>query len=293
MSSIESQNIRKSIESNIVNLNIPVEIQRKEWESFALNVKLPENIKIESKYIENIFTEWISARNSDDKKIILYFHGGGYTTGSCITHRAIASKISLSTNKTVVLFNYSLSPENKFPQALLDSIKVYYWLYKNHTNQKNIIFGGDSSGGGLALTTILSLRDDYIPLPSSLFLISPWLDLSCKGESYISRKELDPLVAYECLKKDAHYYLTETDFKIPIISPLSMNLGNLPPMLIQVGDHEILLSDSIRLAERATNFSVRVELKVWNEMWHVWPAWDMPESDQAIIEIAEFIKSTE
>jgi epsilon-lactone hydrolase len=293
MASIESENYRKSIIKNNIDLDIPIDIQRAKWENFALTVKLSENINIKHLDIENIHTEWISTDNFNNTKVILYFHGGGYTAGSCITHRELASRIAISTERMVVLFNYGLSPENKFPQAIIDSEKVYLWLCQNHTNAGNIVFGGDSAGGGLALTTILSLRDKNNLLPSSIFLISPWIDLSCNGDSYISRKELDPMVIYEGLKKDAIEYLGETDIENPLISPLSMSLKNIPPMLIQVGDHEILLSDSTRLAEKARYFGVKVNLKIWDNMWHVWHAWNMPESKMAIDEIREFIKDNE
>jgi epsilon-lactone hydrolase len=293
MASTESEIYRKSIVKNNIDLNIPIDIQRANWENFVLTLKLSDNIKITHLDIENIHTEWISTDSFNNTKVILYFHGGGYTAGSCITHRELASRIAITTGRMVVLFNYGLSPENKFPQAIIDSEKIYLWLCQNHTNASNIVFGGDSAGGGLALTTILYLRDKNFLLPSSIFLISPWIDLFCTGESYISRKELDPMVIYEGLIKAAIEYLGETDLETPLISPLSMNLKNLPPMLIQVGDHEILLSDSTRLADKAKYFGVKVVLKIWDKMWHVWHAWNMPESKMAIDEISAFIKDNE
>lgn len=293
MASIESKNHRKLIVKNNADENIPISILRQEWENFVLTIKLPDNINIEQKDIENIHTEWISIDKQKNKKVILYFHGGGYTTGSCITHRELASKLAISSERTVILFNYSLSPENKFPQAILDSKKIYLWLCQNYTDAKNIVFGGDSSGGGLALTTVILLRDNNILLPSSVFLISPWIDLNCAGESYITRKEIDPILTYEDLKKNSTEYLGSSKIETELASPLSMSLNNLPPMHIIVGDHEIILSDSIRLSEKLKNNNSKVSIKVWDEMWHVWLAWDMPESDQAMIEIREFIKENE
>jgi acetyl esterase/lipase len=293
MASIESKNYRKLIVKNNADVNVPISILRQEWESFALTIKLPDNINIEQKDIENIHTEWISIEKQKNKKVILYFHGGGYTTGSCITHRELASKLARSSERTVILFNYSLSPENKFPKAILDSKKIYLWLCQNYTDAKNIVFGGDSSGGGLALTTVISLRDNNVFLPSSVFLISPWIDLNCTGESYKTRKEIDPMLTYEDLKKNSKEYLGTSKIEIELASPLSMCLKNLPPIHIIVGDHEIILSDSIRLSEKLKFNNSKVSLKVWDEMWHVWLAWDMPESDKAMIEIREFIKENE
>jgi acetyl esterase/lipase len=188
--------------------------------------------------------------------------------------------------------DYRLAPEYPFPAAIEDVTKAYRWLIKSGTQPHQIIMGGDSSGGGLAMSTLLSLRDSGDPLPSAVILLSPWLDLALTGESLVSRAHLDPLVSQEGLRACAKHYIGDRDPKDPLISPLYADLHSLPPMLIHVGDHELLLSDAIRLADRAQAANVEVKLDVWPEMWHVWHAWaaSLPEGQEALNQIGGYVR---
>jgi acetyl esterase/lipase len=152
---------------------------------------------------------------------------------------------------------------------------------------------GDSSGGGLVVSALLSLRDNQERLPAAAVLLSPWLDLALSGETITSRAALDPVVSLAGLRTAAQYYLGDGDPTAPLASPVYADLSSLPPLLIQVGDHELLLSDSLRLADRAKAAGVEIQLEVWPEMWHVWHGWaaSLPEAQEALHRIGDFVRS--
>jgi acetyl esterase/lipase len=204
----------------------------------------------------------------------------------------LAARLCLASKLRVLLIDYRLAPEHPFPAAVEDAGKAYQWLLASGIAPEQIVIGGDSAGGGLALSTLLWLRERDVALPGATVLISPWLDLALTGPSLHTRAEVDPLCSIEGLRLAASYYLGSTDAKTPLASPLYGDLHGLPPLLIQVGDHEILLSDSTRLAEKAKAAGVDVSLEIWNEMWHVWHGWaaTLPEAQQAIERIGAFIQ---
>jgi acetyl esterase/lipase len=169
-------------------------------------------------------------------------------------------------------------------------VAAYRWLLQYGFSAHQIILGGDSAGGGLVLAALVKLRDDGLPLPAAAFLMSAWVDLALAGSTMQTHAHLDPLTSYTDLYKAARLYLAQVDPKAPLASPLYADLHDLPPLLIQVGGHEVLLSDSLRLAEKAQAAGVEVQLEVWEEMWHVWHGWPtLPEAQEAINHIAKFV----
>jgi monoterpene epsilon-lactone hydrolase len=191
-----------------------------------------------------------------------------------------------------LLPDYRLAPEFPFPAALDDSVRVYCWLLKSGIVPKHIVIGGDSAGSGLAASLLLALKKRDIQLPAAAVLVSAWLDLSLSGESYQSRAHVDPLTSRQELQDAVSLYIGDRDPREPFISPLFADLASLPPLLIQVGDHEVLLSDSVAFAEKAAHSNVEVELQVWEGMWHVFQAWSagLPEGQQALDEIGRFVR---
>jgi acetyl esterase/lipase len=192
----------------------------------------------------------------------------------------------------VLLLDYRLAPEHPFPAAVHDTVAAYQWLLACGTPPEQIVMGGDSSGGGLALAAMLWLREHALAVPAAGVLLSPWLDLALTGSSIQSHATIDPLVSQESLRLAASYYMGDADPKTPLASPVYADLRGLPPLLIQVGAHEVLLSDSTRLAEQARAVGVDVTIEVWDAMWHVWHAWAevLPEGKQAIERIGTFIR---
>lgn len=264
--------------------------RRKEWESEAKLFKIPRSININKKDIDGVYTEWVSHKKCDAKGLILHFHGGGYVSGSCTTHRKLAVKLALATNQVVVLVDYRLAPENPYPAGINDCIKVYKWIIKNYTNEKNIALSGDSAGGELVMSTLLSLKQQSVVLPKAGVLMSPWTDLTLSGQSYITRGDIEAQLTKENLQEAADGYLNGVDAKDPIASSIFADLSSMPPLLIQVGDEEILLSDSETLAARAIEQGVDAKIEIWDQMWHVWHGYPVTEADEAIKNIAEFLK---
>jgi len=272
-----------------------IEQIREDWVAMTAQANLPEGTMIDKTIVDSLSAEWVKAINvpAGKEQTILYFHGGGFYSGSAVTHRGLAARISAASGVRVLVVEYRLAPENKFPAANDDCLLAYRWLIRNGISSKNIILGGDSAGGGLVIMTLLSLRDACDPLPKAAFMLSPIGDLiNFDGESYESRAEVDPMLSRNLCQLSANYYFDSSAIKPPILSPINENLSGLPSLLIQVGDHEVLLSDSIRLAERAKEANVDVKLEIWDEMWHLFHSFGaiVPEARQAIDNIGKFIK---
>jgi len=226
--------------------------------------------------------------------VILYLHGGGYVLGGCATHRNLAARLALAADARVIVPEYRLAPEHPFPIAVEDAAAVYEALLESGIFPSRLAVAGDSAGGGLAAALLLSLRDSRRPLPALAVLISPWSDLSLSGDSYRTRADLDPIDRVLPLRRMAQCYLGKhSDPKAPLASPIFGDLSGLPPMLVQVGDHEVLLDDATRLAQKARGALVDVELKIWPEMWHGWhlaaPA--LPEANEAISQAGAYVRA--
>lgn len=258
---------------------------RLEWNTFAAAQPLPSEIEVESLVIESVNCEYISRKNQHYDGTIMWFHGGGYVTGSCITHRQMAAKLALRVNYKVLLFDYGLAPEAPYPQALNQALAIYKTL-----KAEEIIFVGDSAGGGLALATSLKLKSVKEALPKKLVLLSPWTDLSLSGPSMIGNYHKEPMLTLGDLATCAHRYLVDTDPKDVYVSPLFGQLEGLPETLIHVGTDEILLDDSLRLYDKMNQAGLVVHLKEWTDLWHCFHGWDIPEADKAFDEIARFIQ---
>jgi acetyl esterase/lipase len=212
--------------------------------------------------------------------------------GSPETHRELACLISAFTNAAVLALDYRLAPEHPFPAAVEDAVSAYEWLLRQGYTNEHIAIGGDSSGGGLALQTLLSLRDAGSPLPAAVFLISPQTDwVRFDGESYVTRADVDFWYTPDMYRLTASSYVGDTDPGTPLLSPVNMALLGLPPLCVHVGDNDVLLSDSTRLVERARACNVEVQFKTWPGMWHVFQgaARFVPEARQSIREIGRFV----
>lgn len=268
-----------------------VEQGRRSWEETARNTPLSPETRIEALDADGVKCEKISCGEISDAKLIVHFHGGGYNAGSCLTHRDFAARLSSAAHAPVLVPEYRLAPEAPYPAAVEDAVHVYQWLLKSGVAPTRIIVLGDSAGGGLAAALLLALKEKGEPLPLGGVLISAWLDLSLSGQSYDTRTEVERLTSREDLADAAQLYIGEHDPREPLISPLFGDLAGLPPLLIQAGDYEVLLSDSLGFTEKTVAVGCQVELQVWEGMWHVWHGWaaDLPEARQAIAEVGRFV----
>ncbi len=235
--------------------------------------------------------EWIAAPGAAQDRVILYLHGGGYVMGSIKTHRAMIARISRAAQAKALALDYRLAPEHPFPAAVEDAAAAYRWLLAQGYKPGKIVISGDSAGGGLVLATLLALRDAQTPLPAAAVPISAWSDMEGTGASMKTRASKDPMVANGSLLDMAKVYVGNADRRNPLASPLHGDYRGLPPMLMQVGDAEILLDDSTRVAEKAKAAGVKVDLEVWPEMVHVWHVYAkiLPEGQQAIDRIGRYV----
>ncbi|HEY1851214.1 MAG TPA: alpha/beta hydrolase [Candidatus Binataceae bacterium] len=251
------------------------------------------DVKCEAVSAGGVPAEWIVPPNAANDRVILYLHGGGYVMGSINTHRAMIARIARASEAKALALNYRMAPEDPFPTAVDDATAAYRWLLAQGYKPGKIVISGDSAGGGLTLATLLALRDAGIPLPAAAVPISPWADLEGTGASIQTRAAADPMVDKAGLLRMAQMYAGDSDPKNPLISPIYADYKGLPPMLIQVGDAEILLDDSTRVAERARAAGIKVELEAWPEMFHVWHVFAkiLPEGQQAIDRIGEYVRA--
>ncbi len=229
----------------------------------------------------------------DSANVILYFHGGVYVIGSANASMPLVADLARRTRSKVVSVDYRLAPEHPHPAAVEDAMALYEGLLSQGTAPGNIAFSGESAGGGLVVAALLAISDVGTPMPSAAFVMSPWVDLTVSGASIIDKQEVDPLLTGEGLRWGAGNYVGGADPSAPYISPIFADLTGLPPLLIQVGSHEILLSDAVRLADRAANSDLAVTLDVVPGVPHVFQAYAavLDEGDAALNRATDFPKT--
>lgn len=223
---------------------------------------------------------------------VLFLHGGAYRTGAPATYRHFTWRIAAAARASVLAIDYRLAPEHPFPAALEDAVAAFRWLLAAGAKPGKILIMGDSAGGGLALATLLKLRDERCPLPGAAVALSPWTDLALTGASLKLNARSDPMLEVEHLPALVEEYLAGADPRLPYASPLYGDLTGLPPTLIQVGGDEILRDDAVRMHERLQRAGCEAELEIWPRMPHVWQAFApvLPEARQAIDRIGDFAR---
>ncbi len=274
--------------------NVEVEEQRSEMENFVKLFAMPDDIECTPVDLGDILGEWNQVRGQVPCANILYLHGGGYCLGSINSHRELSARISRAAQSRSLVIAYRLAPENPFPAAVEDALSAYRWMLKQGIPSSQIVIAGDSAGGGLTLAILAALRDAGDPLPCAAVCISPWTDMLATGASIVANDKIDPMINGKVIAWFAKYYLgNEGDPKNPLASPLYADFQEFPPLLIQVGSDETLLDDSRRVAEKAKQAGVEVELQIWPQMTHVWHFFGhfLPEAGQAIQQIGEFIQA--
>ncbi len=267
------------------------ELRDKTKKAGKLFGKLPKEIEHSAFHIGDMYAEWVMPSNAAKDKAILYFHGGGYVLGSAEGHRTHIAKFVKGSNVPAMSFDYRLAPEHPYPAALEDALTAYRYLLDQGIEPANIVFVGDSAGGGLCLATLLAARENDLPIPAAAAVLSPWTDLKCTGDTLTSLQEVDALTWTESWHVFAKYYVADSNPELPTISPLYGDLTGLPPILIYVGGHEVLLDDSVRFADKARAAGVDITLRIGEGMFHCYPvcAPMFPEATAAMAEICGFI----
>ena len=229
-------------------------------------------------------------RGHDRSKVILYCHGGGYTSGNLGYARVLAAKMANATGCEVLAFQYRLAPEFPYPAALEDALEAWEYLMHQGWGAKNVILAGDSAGGNLALELTLALKEAGRFLPGRLVLFSPWTDMTASGASYTQREALDPMLTEQYIRSVRSAYAPGVDYSQPQFSPLFADLSGLPPTLIQVGEREILASDSEQLQKALIAAGVPCVLQSWPDMWHVFQMFPLKSAGDAMTAIADFLR---
>ncbi len=220
--------------------------------------------------LDGTHCEWVSLNRAHvHKQVIMHCHGGGYSTGSSLYARTLTAKLASCTGMEVLSFDYRLAPEHPYPAALEDAMKVWDYLMRVGYGARDVILTGDSAGGNLALALTLKLKEQGRFLPRGLVLMSPWTDLTSTGESFTSKKDVDPVLNPGYLERMIHAYARGEDLTNPFVSPLFGDFRGFPPTYVQVGENEMLLSDSMRLVDRLKEAGVVAKLDVFENMWHV------------------------
>ncbi|MGO9389399.1 alpha/beta hydrolase [Rhodoblastus sp.] len=252
-----------------------------------------EDVRLENVAIGGNPAEFSSVAKADPSGVLLFFHGGGYCSGSILSHRRMVTEAGRACGLRTLAVGYRLAPENPFPASFEDAIAAWFYLRKQGFAAGKIIVGGDSAGGGLTLALLQHLRDTREEAPACAWLASPWTDLTMSGDTMGSKDTVDPLIHRVYLEELAQAYVpTGINRKDPRISPLFADLRGLPPLLIQVGSDETLLADSTRFAEAAGAAENAVTLEIWPRMIHAWPVWNarLEPGRRALAHLGEFAR---
>lgn len=254
-------------------------------------VPVDDTVQVEVGELGGVPGEWLSPIVADEGRVVLYFHGGGYNIGSAETHRSMLTHLATRARTRVFSADYRLAPESPYPAAIDDATAAYESLLAVGTDPARIIVAGDSAGGGLALALLTRLRDAAVALPAGAVALSPWTDLAGSSASITANEDLDIMLGRPLLHHWATAYLDGADPEHPHASPLHADLTGLPPILVQVGDTEVLLDEGVRFAARAADAGVDITLQVEPDMFHVWPffAGIVPESDAALADASDWI----
>jgi acetyl esterase/lipase len=248
-----------------------IEQQRAAFDAEHGAVPPAKNCTIERIDNGKVRGERIVPAGADTGKALLYHHGGGYAFGSALSHRHLVSRIASAAGVVAYNMDYALAPENPYPAALDDATNAWQFVVDEGFSPDDIVVGGESAGGNLTLALVLKLRQRGLALPTGVYLLSPWLDLTQSGESYDVCAARDPMVSRDVLQGLADSYCGSAPPANPLISPLFAELAGLPPMFVQAGSDEVLLGDSTRLSHRFALAGGDVTLHVWPEMVHAWP----------------------
>ena len=269
----------------------PLEESRAGADGFSANFPPPEGMTAEPAVVGDVPGEWVTAPGSGDGRTIVYLHGGGYVMGSVASHRGAVARIAAASEARAFSVEYPLAPEHPYPAALDAVLSAWQGLLDEGVEPSTAVFAGDSAGGGLAIAAAMRARDEGLPLPGALVLVSPWVDLTCSSESWVTNAPTDALIT-PALRERVDLYAPGLDPRDPDLSPLFGDHASLPPTLIQVAATECLLDDGRRLADSMSAAGVDTTLEVWPDALHAWHIFApvVPEALAAIDAVGTFVR---
>jgi acetyl esterase/lipase len=278
------------LKPEVVDERFSVDEFRREIDKASARIKLPKNVSSQSVSVDGMNAEWIIPETPKQGKVLLYIHGGGFISGSCLTHRMHVAKFATQCQLKTLVFDYRLAPEHPFPAAVEDCVVAFNWLLNQGFESDDIIVGGESAGATLTLSLLLALKQSHANQPKAAFSISPVTDLRCQAASFATNAKNDvaPMGSWTVWTQ---LYIAGNDPMDPLLSPQFGDFAGLPPLYICVGTHEIHLDDCVAVAEIAKQHGVEVVLKKWNRMIHAFPLLSplFPEAKEALQDICDFV----
>jgi len=273
MSIEQRENLETILRQGAFPSNAGVDEQRRVLRELLSAQPVTVDVTVAEAVLGDVRTAEITVDGIETRHVVMYFHGGVYVLGDAFLAAELASQVGRRTSAKVVSVDYRLAPEHPYPAAVDDALAAYEALLRNGTAARDIAFVGESAGGGLAIATMVNAREHGLPLPTAAFVMSPYVDLTLAGATMETKREADPLLSPEALRPRVTDYTAGQDAGIGLISPIFAELSGLPPLIIQVGSHEVLLDDAIRLAGVAATADVEVSLDVTPGVPHVFQAY--------------------
>ncbi|WP_405070768.1 alpha/beta hydrolase [Kribbella sp. NBC_01510] len=280
MSTEQRQNLEAMLRQSAFPTDIDLNEQRRLLRELLSAQPLPADVTVTAATLGGVPTAEITIDGVEPRHVVLYFHGGVYALGDAFLSADLASQVGRRTRAKVISVDYRLAPEHPYPAAVDDALAAYEALLQNGIDPSDIVFVGESAGGGLAVATLINARDHGLPLPAAAFVMSPYADLTLTGSTMETKREVDPLMSRENLQARVTDYASGQDTALGLISPIFADLSGLPPLVIQAGSHEVLLDDAVRLAQQAATADVEVTLDITPGVPHVFQAY-YPILDEA------------
>lgn len=274
----------------LLQTRMPLPFANRMMKQSAARVRLGAEVKHTPVTANGVAAEWIEPQNGTLGQVLLYFHGGGFVFGLSSLHLQMAAYLAKISGLRVLMVDYRLAPDAPFPAALDDCLNAYQWLLAQGIQAQNIVLGGDSAGGNLVLTLLMKLCGAKLPLPTAAACLSPVTDLT--DDKQLDASIHDPVLSPEIMHFYNNAYLAGQDAHNPLISPVFGDLHGFPPLLIHVGEDELLRGDATRMTALAEAAGVEVRLEVYARMWHVWQlTLSLPQATQSLDDIAIFFKA--
>jgi len=273
VSTEQRENLEAILRQSAIPAGLEVGEQRRLLKELVSAQPLPADVTVTAAALGGVPTAEITVAGIEPRHVVLYFHGGVYALGDAVSAASLAAQVGRRTLAKAISVDYRLAPEHPYPAAVDDALAAYEALLQNGIRPADVVFAGESAGGGLAIATLVNARNHGLPLPAAAFVMSPYVDLTLGGTSMQTKQAADPLLSRENLQPRVADYTAGKDAASALISPVFADLSGLPPLVIQVGTHEVLLDDAIRLAGQAAAADVEVTLDITPRVPHVFQAY--------------------